>query len=235
MVRNSANVILLMVSLTVSAGCATLDQTLVVDKDELTYLPPGVEVDMALAAGPEHIRPKATVYVFGATGYQMVRKGTNGMACLVNRDGHQKGDRILRPTCWDIEGTATIVPIVLRVGELIARGASASDIDRDIDLGFQAGRFTSPRKSGIAYMLKGDLIVDDQTRTISKTIFPPHYMIYAPGVSNADIGMTEESARRNPWLPMVYGGYTGGYRTAYIIIVAADSASHVNHEILQAD
>ena len=49
-------------------------------------------------------------------------------------------------------------------------------------------------------------------------------MIYAPGVSNDDIGMTKEA--KTPGLPFVYSGYSGGTRTAYIIVVAGESAGH---------
>ena len=77
-------------------------------------------------------------------------------------------------------------------------------------------------------MLKGDVAVDAKTRSVEKTVFPPHYMIYAPGVDNADIGMTEEAFESNPALPVVYDGYTGGSRTAYIIIIASEGPAHAH-------
>lgn len=216
----------LLAALAMCAGCATADGVNAEPKSRLVYLPADLELDLALAAGPEHLRAQAAVYVFGESGYQQVRKSKNGVTCLVNRDGHQNGDKVLRPTCWDSEGSATIVPIVLRVGELIAQGVSAKDIGQDIELGFQTGRFISPRRTGIAYMLSGDVIFDDQTQTVSETVFPPHYMIYAPGVSNEDIGMTDEAFQGNPSLPFIYDGYSGGSRTAYLIVVASDGVGH---------
>ena len=84
-------------------------------------LPQANEVELALSAGPEHLRAEATVYVFGDGGYVRVRDGSNGFSCLVNRDGFQAGDQTLRPTCWDAEGSATILPVMLRVGELLAK------------------------------------------------------------------------------------------------------------------
>ena len=145
---------------------------------------------------------------------------------MVNRDGNQSGDNDLKPTCWDPEGSATILPVMLRVGELMAEGKTAHEIARDIDRGFSEGRFFSPRKSGIAYMLRGDVQYDPNTKEISKTSFPPHYMIYAPGITNADIGMNMDAYRQHPSLPIVYAGYSGGARTAYIIIVASDGKAH---------
>lgn len=191
----------------------------------LNYLPRELEIELALAAGPEQIRKEASVYIFGKSGYEKVRDGKNGFTCFVNRDGHQNGDRALRPTCWDAEGSATIAPVMLRVGELIAQGKSAADIKKNIDDGFEQKRFTSPKKSGIAYMLKGDLAFNEKTQTF-ETLFPGHYMFYAPGVSNKDIGVDQKAI--NPSLPFVYDGYSGGTRTAYIIVHAAEAKGHAH-------
>jgi hypothetical protein len=185
-------------------------------------LPREQEVELALSAGPEHLRSDATVYVFGAKGYEKIRSGKNGFTCMVNRDGNQAGDNDLKPTCWDPEGSATILPVMLRVGELMAMAKTAKEIAADIDAGFNDRRFVSPRKSGIAYMLRGDVQYDPATKEISKTLFPPHYMLYAPGVTNADIGLSTDARRTNPSLPFVYSGYSGGARTAYIIVIAAE-------------
>lgn len=189
-------------------------------------LPHPQEVELALAAAPEHLRAQATVYVYGKSGYQEARRGNNGFTCLVNRDGQQSGGDILRPTCWDAEGSATIVPVVLRVGELLAQGASAKDIEEVIEERFKEQQFISPRKTGIAYMLRGDVAFDRKTQRLSDTVFPAHYMIYAPGVSNADIGVTDAAIEENPALPFVYAGYSGGERTAYIIVLASPPAVH---------
>lgn len=189
-------------------------------------LPQDVEIEMALDAAPEHLRNDATVYVFEENGYRKARNGGNGFVCMVNRDGNQHGDNDIKPTCWDPEGSRTIVPVMLRVGELIAQSANAEAIAKDIDAGFSSGRFTSPQKAGIAYMLKGDIGFDPETQQITNSLFPPHYMIYSPGVSNADIGMDVENTTSEYALPSVYEGYSGGSHTAYIIVLAAERAEH---------
>ena len=194
----------------------------------LIFLPQPQEIELALSAGPEHAQREATVYVFGKQGYEKIRSGKNGFTCLVNRDGNQIGDNDLKPTCWDSEGSATIVPVMLRVGEMLAQGKTADEIERDIERGFREGRFISPRKTGIAYMLRGDVQYDPNTKAISKTLFPPHYMIYAPGVTNADIGINMDAYQKHPSLPLVYAGYSGGVRTAYIIVVAAEDKGHLH-------
>ncbi len=191
-----------------------------------TLFPPEQEIELALKAGPIHLRDAATVYVFGAKGYEKVRTGANGFNCMVNRDGIQNGDTAVHPTCWDPEGSRTILPVMLRVGELLAQQKSAAEIKREIDDGFARGQFHSPAKAGIAYMLAGDVKFDPKTGEFSTVEFPPHYMIYAPGVSNADIGLTAEGRKRTPELPFIYAGYSGGARTAYLIVMAAGTAGH---------
>jgi hypothetical protein len=196
----------------------------------LELLPREQEIELAASAAPVHLRKDATLYVFGKNGYEKARTGKNGFTCLVNRDGAQSGDQTLRPTCWDMEGGKTIVPVMLRVGELLAQGKSAAEIKRDIEAGFSDGRFHEPRKTGIAYMLAGDVKkFDSKTGKVVTLDFPAHYMIYAPGVTNADIGMTRDGYQINPSLPAVYAGYSGGSHTAYIIVLASEHKSQVVH------
>ncbi len=192
-------------------------------------LSPQQEIELALKAAPVHLRNEATVYTFGKRGYEKARTGTNGFNCLVNRDGIQNGDNALHPTCWDPEGSRTILPVMLRVGELLAQQKSAAEIKRDIDEGFAQGRFHSPSKAGIAYMLAGDVKFDLKSGQLSTTVFPPHYMLYAPGVTNGDIGVSGEALKTTPGLPFVYSGYSGGTKTAYIIVMANESAGHTTH------
>jgi hypothetical protein len=196
----------------------------------LPLLPRELETELATSAAPAHLRKDATVYVFAKDGYEKARAGTNGFTCLVNRDGAQSGDQTLRPTCWDREGGSSIVPVMLRVGQLLAQGKSAADIKHEIDTGFNDGRFHEPRKTGIAYMLAGDVKqFDTTTGKVVSLDYPPHYMIYAPGLTNADIGMTKEGYQINPSLPGVYAGYSGGSHTAYIIVLATEHKSHTSH------
>lgn len=184
------------------------------------------EIELALKAAPIHLRKDATVFVFTKNGYEKVRTGSNGFNCMVNRDGLQNGDNSVHPTCWDPEGSRTILPVMLRVGELLAQDKSPADIKRDIDDGFAHGRFQSPAKAGIAYMLAGDVKFDRKSEQLSTTEFPPHYMFYAPGVTNSDIGVSTEGMKQTPGLPFVYSGYSGDKRTAYIIVMANQNAGH---------
>jgi len=117
------------------------------DVQSQSLLSPDKEIELALKAAPVHLRKDASVYVFGKRGYEKARTGTNGFNCMVNRDGTQNGDFSLHPTCWDPEGSRTILPVMLRVGELIAQNKSAVSIKQDIEEGFAEERFHSPSKA----------------------------------------------------------------------------------------
>lgn len=212
--------------MTVNGIPARPDGGSVVYETAQASVPLDQEIELALKAAPVHLRKDATVYTFGKIGYEKARTGTNGFNCLVNRDGTQNGAQSVYPTCWDPEGSRTILPVMLRVGALLAQGKSAAQIKRDIDEGFNQGRFHSPTKAGIAYMLAGDVKFDPKTGQFGAIEFPPHYMIYAPGVSNEDIGVSGEAMKQTPGLPFVYSGYSGGPRTAYIIVMANQAAGH---------
>lgn len=178
-------------------------------------LPRDAEMRMALAAAPAHLKAGAAVYVLERDGFVLARPGTNGFSCIVNRD-HPLNRK---PTCYDAEGTATILPKVMRVGELLMKGTPMPQIAEEIREGFRTGKFISPRRAGVAYMLSGDVqVYNPQTGTMSS--FPPHIMFYAPNLTNADIGTTAD-AMNDPHIPFVaYQGPQG-----YIIVLVGDSAS----------
>lgn len=175
------------------------------------------EIEMALSAAPEHLRAEAGVYVLEKQGYLQIRPSRNNFTCLVNRD-HPMA---LKPTCWDAEGTSTIVPKVLRFGELLMQGVPLEAINKEIDEGFKSGRFRSPSRPGIAYMLSGDIRNVDP-RTGQTWTFPPHVMIYAPNLTNADIGITGEALAKNPDLPFV--AYAGPH--GYLIVSVTKTEHH---------
>ena len=174
-------------------------------------LPREKEVELALSAAPEHLRAGASVYALTKDGYEKVRDGDDGFTCIVYRD-HPRNQK---PTCWDAEGTRTIVPRVLFEGELLMQEKSREEIQRAVEEGFKSGRFVPPSRPGIAYMLSPHI-----RRYIARTgemgTFPPHIMFYAPGVTNADIGVTRDSFRQYKNHPSVAYRGPHGY---FIVLV----------------
>jgi hypothetical protein len=171
------------------------------------------EIELALGAAPEHLRKGAGVYILERNGYVKVRESTNSFTCIVNRD-HPLS---LKPVCFDAEGTATILPKILRVGELLMQGKPVSEIDAEIAEGFRTAKYISPRRAGVAYMLSGD-IRNYNPNTGKVDSFPPHIMFYAPNLTNADLGMTPEALAKDPSLPFV--AYQGPH--GYIIMLAGE-------------
>jgi hypothetical protein len=161
-------------------------------------LPRAREMELALSAAPEHLRAGAGVYVLESNGFVRVRESANGFTCIVNRDA----PKAIKPTCYDAEGTATIVPKVLRVGELLMRGTPLAEIDSIVAKGFREGTFIAPRRPGVAYMLSTHIRNEDPV-TGTTSSFPPHVMFYAPNLTNADIGITREALRADPSLPFI--------------------------------
>lgn len=134
-------------------------------------LPREKEIELALGAAPEHLRQGAAVYVLERSGFVKVRESTNGFTCIVNRD-HPLNQK---PVCFDAEGTVTILPKILRVGQLLMQGEPMSKIDAEIAEGFRTGKYVPPRRPGVAYMLSGD-IRNFNPHTGKVESFPPHVM-----------------------------------------------------------
>ena len=179
--------------------------------------PEAVEIELAVSGGPAHLRDAATVYVYGAKGFTKVRDGSNGFTCLLNRDSFLYGSAVFKPTCWDAAGESSYVPVMLRVGALLAQGKTTDEVKAEITEGFRAGTFHRPARTGIAFMLAGDVELAPGTGKITKTQFPGHYMIYAPGVTNADIGFVRGKSSASD--PVIFSGGAGGAELAYMITV----------------
>jgi mannose-6-phosphate isomerase-like protein (cupin superfamily) len=179
-------------------------------------MPRDREITLALAAAPPHLRDAATVYVLERNGYVVARKGTNGFTCLVHRD-HPMNQK---PTCWDREGSETIVPAVLKEGELLMQGKSVPEVRAEIKKGFDAGTFIAPRRPGVAYMLSNGN-KNYNARTGGVDIFPPHVMFYAPNLTDADIGSKGDGAGGLPFT--AYNGPHG-----YMITMVPQPASEAN-------
>jgi hypothetical protein len=184
-------------------------------------LPREKEIALAVSAAPEHLRKGAGVYVLERNGFVKVRDSANGFTCIVNRDHPLNW----KPVCFDAEGTAAILPKILRVGELLRQGKPVLEIDAEIAEGFRTGKYISPRRLGVAYMLSGD-IRNFNPRTGKVESFPPHVMFYAPNLTNADLGITQEALAKDPSLPFV--AYQGPH--GFIIMVSRDTKQvHTEH------
>lgn len=161
-------------------------------------MPRDEQISIALSAGPQEIRDKATVYVLGPKGYEKAREGTNGVSCLVGRHFMTPTETTVEPMCYDPEGSRTLLVVEMYEEELRSKGTSEADIKAEVANGYKAGRFKAPSKPGIKYMLSSD------NRLTATAKVPPHFMFYAPYMTGKDLGFDSNKAAaflNQPGLP----------------------------------
>lgn len=156
------------------------------------------EMRIALSAAPDYLRDGAGYWALEEDGYVLARETENGFTCIINRD-HPLNRK---PTCYDAEGTRTILPKVVFVGNLLMQGTPVSDVRAQVQEGFDSGRFIAPERPGVAYMLT-DEIRNYNPGTGQVGTFPRHMMFYAPNLTNADIGAPPRRDPEAPWLPFI--------------------------------
>jgi hypothetical protein len=176
----------------------------------LTSMTADEQTRLALSAAPAEITSRASVYVLTDKRYKQVRTGTNGFTCLVEREMLAT----IEPVCYDAEGSATTVPARLYREELRSQGLAEDVVKTRIDAAYKAGRLHAPRKAGIVYMMSAEQQSwDPFAKKINQA--PPHFMLYAPYATQADVG-----GFAGPQMPIVIWP---GQPDALIIIMAGGS------------
>lgn len=158
-------------------------------------MPRALEVAFALSAAPPHLRDSASVYVLDpARGYFEARRGTNGFRCLVLRTEWEWPqlpfrDDIFVPMCADAAGAAAMLPVLVDVAAMRAHGDSPRTVYDEVMRRFADGRYHAPSRAGVTYMLGPVMrtFLDSASRE-PMTMVGPHFMFYAPNVTDADIG-----------------------------------------------
>lgn len=169
-------------------------------------LPREEKIKLAESAAPPEVSSKATVYALEKTGYVKAREGTNGFACIVDRQTPYN----LEPTCFDKEGSATTLPTRLFVEEQRAKGRTEDQIKTDLDAGYKSGKFKAPVKPGIVYMMSDvGVLLAGGNKLVH---IPPHLMFYAPYATDEDLGSPPAGAN----MPHLI---RAGQPDAYIIVI----------------
>ncbi|WP_147457557.1 hypothetical protein [Paracoccus alkanivorans] len=159
---------------------------------ELDRMPADLETRFALSALPKALRDDATVHLLDPEkGYELSREGTSGITCIVQRTAWELADYrndIFIPLCYDAAGTGTFLKVIMEVARLRAEGLGPEELYAEIESGFQDRRYQVPKKAGMSYMIaplhRTVAPPDMEVHTVSM----PHYMPYAPFVTNEDIG-----------------------------------------------
>ncbi len=164
-------------------------------------LPQDLEIQLALSSLPSHLRENATVYVLNPDrGFEVARKGSNGFHALVDRidPGGFRGswpyteyrDDMLVPISFDSAGAKEHMRVMMDAAKMRAEGTPAAELKKIINQRFKSEHYGAPERTGISYMLSPILRAyqDPDNSDAVTTINYPHYMFYAPGISNEDIG-----------------------------------------------
>jgi hypothetical protein len=173
---------------------------------ELDKMPADLETDLALSALPAHLRAAATVYLLDpAKGYYVAQKGSNGFVCFVARTNWEWVEfrkDVFAPIAFDAEGAKTYWPLYRDPAEMRALGRlTPLQIKDSMVSRIQKGIYRAPARPGISYMLAPIMRVytgkpgDKTVRTMNM----PHYMFYAPYISDSDVG-TDPDSPKGPWL-----------------------------------
>ncbi len=177
------------------------------------------QITLAESAAPAEVSSKATVYVLGPKGYEKAREGTNGFSCFVGRHFVKPTETTIEPTCFDAEGSRTLLPVYLHGEELRTSGKSEAEIKADAASGYKDGRYQYPSKPGFLYMMSSE----NRLRAINRGtgIFPPHLMFYAPNMTTQDIGLDNQSLAKLDYLGMTHPGAGDNL----IVVIPMSSAS----------
>lgn len=199
---------------------------------ELETMPVKLETDFALSALPPQLRHDATIYLLDPKkGYYIAHKGSNGFLCFVTRTEWEWAEfrkDIYTAISYDAEGARVIFPVYMDVAAMRATGKFTALQIRDIVLDrIRKGTYKAPAKPGISYMLAPEMRTYPGTPKDHKvmTMIMPHYMFYAPYLTNADIGNIPDGQADGPvvinQLDMFLGERKGPY--GYIILGAGET------------
>jgi hypothetical protein len=158
----------------------------------LDKMPPDLETDFALSSLPAHLRDSATVYLLDPNkGYYIARRGTNGFSAYVHRTEWERAEFVqdtYAAISYDAEGTKTYLPVAFDVAEMRASGKYSPTQVRDTILKrVKNGTYKAPSRTGVSYMLAPLLRTHQDDGKIVNMVMP-HFMFFAPGVTNTDIG-----------------------------------------------
>jgi len=177
-------------------------------------LPREEKIKLAESAAPPEISGKAGVYLLERSGYIKVRDGTNGFSCLVDRQTPWNTE----PSCFDAEGSVTTLLTRIFVEDERAKGKSEDQINVEVEAGYKSGKFKTPSKPGIVYMLSDNNYLLLNSKIVHA---PPHLMFYAPYATDKDIGSPPAGVN----MPRIL---RAGQPDAYMIVFPA-TTKHDQH------
>lgn len=142
------------------------------------------EIALARSAAPKEVSAAAEIHVLTDSGYVIAVRGTNGNACLVDRSWPES----LEPICFDSEGAATVMQTHLLRGAMMQAGAPLDAINAAIDEGLKRGRFRTPARPAMSYMMSAaQVLYNDAGQRVGA--WQPHLMIFYPNLTSNQLGL----------------------------------------------
>jgi len=199
---------------------------------ELEKMPVSLETDFALSALPPQLRHNATVYLLDPKkGYYVARKGSNGFICFVTRTEWEWVEFRQDDAAaigYDAEGARTIFPVTADVAAMRASGKfTPLQIKNIIMDRIRKGIYKAPARTGISYMLAPVMRVypgkPDHHEVVTMNM--PHYMFYAPYLTNTDIGNIPDGQADGPVVINPGAMWLGDRKSPYgfIILLASEA------------
>jgi hypothetical protein len=147
------------------------------------------EIALVVTAAPPDISTRAAVYAVRNDKVVRIRDGSNGAACMVNRDLHEGSSY---PICFDQEGSRTHMQKELLELRLRLAGKSEADIRTAVAAAHATGQLPHPTRMAMAYMMSPSQVLYSSQDADGTRIgaWWPHLMIYQPGMTRATLGMS---------------------------------------------
>lgn len=158
----------------------------------IDQMPAKLETRFALSALPPALRDQAAVYLLDPTkGYQLSRRGTSGVSCLVERTAWELADfrnDIYIPLCYDAAGTKSYLKVIMDAATLRIQGMSPVALKAEIENRYKNKIYKVPETAGLSYMVAPVMRTVGPPDMQVHTMPMPHLMFYAPSITNEDIG-----------------------------------------------
>ena len=163
------------------------------------------EIALARSAAPAAISAAARVWLWDGARYVVGDSGTSSINCYVGRPWVPS----VEPHCFDVEGSRTVMPVLMRRVELYAQGKADAVVEREIAAGLTAGRYRVPRRPALTWMMSAHQeLVNGGGHAVGR--WQPHLMVFFPDLPDKEMGLNGFvqgvgfiENPRTPWAAMV--------------------------------
>jgi len=151
------------------------------------------EIRIARSAAPVEITKDARIYVLDHDHYVVADPGRSVMSCMVTRTGPTS----IEPQCGDAEADATVLAVDRFRTEQRLAGRSRAEIEKAISDGLVTGRFHSPKRPALVYMMSSmQILTDPNGNSVGKWM--PHVMVFYPFMHDKDLGLVDTADPKVP-------------------------------------